>query len=695
MSHRRKVWQHDVQKVSEDQLREFFHNLGWEIDPIGDYGEDFLVRIFCEGNPTGQSFYIQLKGTRNIQQYALKRTSAFSYGIEVITLKQWREFPIPVIVVLWDIEQRLGYWLYTQPFIEATLNKNPHWLDAPDDGKRQIRIPSDHILCNGNANLLLQTVQEVYQATDLVKQMEHLQEGDLAIIAHLLETSGQASIVPSPQSQRSPSPKTRWQVQVARCQAVIDADPSNVEAWCEQAAAYYELYDMDKALSAINQAWELDRRDPNVIIVRGSIFAEYAIAKGGPRSMFHEAIELFECLRDEGVPRSTLDYNIGNCFAGLGDHQRAIDHYHQALAENPDPHLAAQIWKNRGTSYFHLGDHKEEVVSYRKALDLNPNLWEAFSSWAAAELRQKNFARARDLFTQALQINPELEVRGYPQLYSLAYSLWQLGDLVEAYRRVNQVLAMKPDHHDGQLLKVHLLSRLWRTDPRFLPAALVFFERHLLDNPEDKFARGELYLIHSAMGSWLKARSHLAEMASSPDASPQVLYRYATLLEEEGKFCEAIGHLERAFEESQEHHIAHSLGRLKRKTGSYREAIGFYELALRDIADPLPIVRSIADCYYFLEEYTECVRLCTMAILMDSHCEAWWTNLQYALTQLGKGSLFNIFTWHLHKLRTGQHIDDEETQAAVDELISRLRLRFGDEFVHSILAEAAAWEDAK
>ena len=52
MKRRRKVWQHDVQKVSEDQLRELLHSLGWEVDPIGDYGEDFLVRIFHEGNPT-------------------------------------------------------------------------------------------------------------------------------------------------------------------------------------------------------------------------------------------------------------------------------------------------------------------------------------------------------------------------------------------------------------------------------------------------------------------------------------------------------------------------------------------------------------------------------------------------------------------------------------------------------------------
>ena len=106
---RRKVWQHDTENISEDQIREYFHRLGWEVERFGrDYGEDLFIRIFEEGAFNGKAFYVQLKGTNNIQQYALK-TGVFSYGVDVVNLLQWHRNKFPVIFVLgilsneWDI----------------------------------------------------------------------------------------------------------------------------------------------------------------------------------------------------------------------------------------------------------------------------------------------------------------------------------------------------------------------------------------------------------------------------------------------------------------------------------------------------------------------------------------------------------------------------------------------------------------
>ncbi len=58
---RRKVWQHDTENISEDQIREYFHRLGWEVERFGkDYGEDLFIRIFEEGAFTGKGFYVFL-----------------------------------------------------------------------------------------------------------------------------------------------------------------------------------------------------------------------------------------------------------------------------------------------------------------------------------------------------------------------------------------------------------------------------------------------------------------------------------------------------------------------------------------------------------------------------------------------------------------------------------------------------------
>src|SRR6266702_4958230 len=167
---RRKVWQHDTENVSEDQIREYFHRLGWDVDRFGkDYGEDLFVRIFEEGASTGKSFFVQLKGTNNIQQYAL-RTRVFSYSVDVVNLLQWHRNQFPVIFVLWDIEQRGGYWLHIQSYVDKRLKKEPLWLKQ-EEGKQNIHIPFDQMIPWGEDDALLTLInaeQPIWQSLDKV-----------------------------------------------------------------------------------------------------------------------------------------------------------------------------------------------------------------------------------------------------------------------------------------------------------------------------------------------------------------------------------------------------------------------------------------------------------------------------------------------------------------------------------------------
>ena len=157
------------------------------------------------------------------------------------------------------------------------------------------------------------------------------------------------------------------------------------------------------------------------------------------------------------------------------------------------------------------------------------------------------------------------------------------------------------------------------------------------------------------------------------------------LLESEDRPFEAAMYLETAYERNKEHHVVHSLGRLKEKTQDYRGAIEFYEMALQDVENPVPILHGVADCYHFLGEYEECVRVLARAIIVDPRNEISWNNLEYALDQLGQdGGFFSVFVLYSAKLRRGDTIVDEEAEAAVGELLSRLRVKFGEEFVLAI-----------
>lgn len=189
MERSRRVWQHEVSDVSVDQLKECFHRSGWVVIPMvtgEDYGEDFFLRIFHKGNPTGHDFYIQLKGTKKVAAYRLK-SGELSCPIEAITLAQWHDFPIPVVLVLWDIERRVGYWQHVQPFIEECLKKKPRWLSEPG-AFRRVRIPATQELQLGELDTLKETIEtEFAKLVRVQKSLDVVQEATLASISRALE----------------------------------------------------------------------------------------------------------------------------------------------------------------------------------------------------------------------------------------------------------------------------------------------------------------------------------------------------------------------------------------------------------------------------------------------------------------------------------------------------------------------------
>lgn len=72
-------------------------------------------------------------------------------------------------------------------------------------------------------------------------------------------------------------PRVQQQLTLAQCQSELNGDPSNWRAWLKQAATYYELEEMGKAVASINRAWDLNSQSPRVVSARGCILAEYAI----------------------------------------------------------------------------------------------------------------------------------------------------------------------------------------------------------------------------------------------------------------------------------------------------------------------------------------------------------------------------------------------------------------------------------
>jgi tetratricopeptide (TPR) repeat protein len=269
-------------------------------------------------------------------------------------------------------------------------------------------------------------------------------------------------------------------------------------------------------------------------------------------------------------------------------------------------------------------------------------------------------------------------------LYWLAFTHWKLSDTSEAYRCVNLVLAIKPQHEQAWLLKARLLSRLWRADQAFLPSAAKFFQSRITDHPHDMFARREMYLLLSSMGHQAAVQSLVASTVPASDATAQSLFHYAAILEDEGRLEDAIQYLQAAAEKSQDHNIVHKLAILLQKAERYREAIDAYEL----IADEEPehVLPEIANCYHWLGDHLESLRFCAKLAIRDPNNEQWWHNMSYAAIHLNRPSIAILHDLFFYLSLPPETDQEHWLQLKVQMLTDAIHVEFGDDFAASILS---------
>jgi len=129
---------HQIDDLAQRFLRDALPPT-WVInDHFNDYAKDYLVEIGEDnGELTGSSFYIQLKGQEKAEfspdgsmvKYSLKSKYARYY------LDKIRDLPVFLVVV--DVNQKKGWWMFLQPALDAT----PIWRRR---GSTTVRLPADN-----------------------------------------------------------------------------------------------------------------------------------------------------------------------------------------------------------------------------------------------------------------------------------------------------------------------------------------------------------------------------------------------------------------------------------------------------------------------------------------------------------------------------------------------------------------------
>lgn len=115
---------------SRHQFCERLDEVGWIPSTVEtDMGEDLLVRIYDDGVSTGLSFYVQLKSSADSAALKRKRSAALAYPLEVKDLLHWKRSATLVVLVVWDVATRAGWWRPIPEIIKELNKTNKSWRE--------------------------------------------------------------------------------------------------------------------------------------------------------------------------------------------------------------------------------------------------------------------------------------------------------------------------------------------------------------------------------------------------------------------------------------------------------------------------------------------------------------------------------------------------------------------------------------
>jgi tetratricopeptide (TPR) repeat protein/uncharacterized membrane protein YeaQ/YmgE (transglycosylase-associated protein family) len=109
--------------------------------------------------------------------------------------------------------------------------------------------------------------------------------------------------------------------------------------------------------------------------------------------------------------------NIGNDYFEMGQYQKAVENYNEAIHLEPDKDY---IYRNRGLAYYNLGNYNQAIQDNNKAIELNPKFVDAYIDRGRAYGNLGNYNQAIQDHDKAIELNPKYAVaynnRGFDYL---------------------------------------------------------------------------------------------------------------------------------------------------------------------------------------------------------------------------------------------------------------------------------------
>ncbi len=190
--------------------------------------------------------------------------------------------------------------------------------------------------------------------------------------------------------------------------AAIEADPALYEGYLGKGRILFSKEDYQGAIEQFNYAASLSPRNPDIQGWLGESYfwVGYNAAGDEAEQALNEA---------ETAYTNALNYNERHVFsiAGLGWTFQHLERYDESI-ERFDAAIRldagnATLYNGRGWSYFNQGNYSEAEANFRAATARDSNYSYAYSNLGRTLEEQGRTEEARDAYTQALELNPDLQ----------------------------------------------------------------------------------------------------------------------------------------------------------------------------------------------------------------------------------------------------------------------------------------------
>ncbi|MFT7585956.1 MAG: tetratricopeptide (TPR) repeat protein [Cellvibrionaceae bacterium] len=330
---------------------------------------------------------------------------------------------------------------------------------------------------------------------------------------------------------------------------LLPLDSANLALYLDQGQLYADAEQWESVVSSMDEALKVNSSSSDAYTLRGTAHLELR--------NFEQAIEDLKSSLDGEIAAALSDidrrsnlvdayYELGQALYNIGDYQRSIDNFTEALTFAESDKDVARTLAERGFVYSEIDEFAKAIADFEVAIELDPNMAIVYSYRSYVYVEQENYEAAIADADKAITLGSDLSASTRSAIFhAKASALLNNGQYDEALIAANESINLEGVDSPDAARTYSLRSRIHRSLGDY-EAAVVDADKALEIGANDVGALPGFYYSRSIANYWLDNYDEaLADQLASMELGEPNAGDYEYLgdiyyyMDDEGKATEA------------------------------------------------------------------------------------------------------------------------------------------------------------